>query len=61
MEENKEIKIDVAKIKSVRQKLEEKFGKDNEDLQKISFFYYDVDKDKRQSMSVDEFFHKGKQ
>ena len=54
--ETPKIEINNEKIKSWRQSLFDKFGKDNPDLQKIGVLWSDVDQKKRNSKSVDELF-----
>ena len=48
------IQVDMDLIKMHRQKLLDKFGH-HPDLAKIGVFWYDVDKEKHQSVSIDEF------
>jgi len=54
--ETPKIEINNEKIKSWRQSLFDKFGKNNPDLQKIGVLWSDVDQEKRNSKSVDELF-----
>ena len=54
--ETPKIEINNEKIKSWRESLFDKFGKDNPDLQKIGVLWSDVDQKKKNSKSVDELF-----
>jgi predicted flavoprotein YhiN len=49
---NQSVNMDV--IKECRNELINKFGINHPDLQKLSCFWFDVDKQKKQSVSIDE-------
>lgn len=51
-----EVKQDFSKLRDAREKLISKFGADNPDLQKLSVFFSDIDKERKTSTHIDKLF-----